>query len=213
MKRVRRNAADLYPSLDGGGQVSQTSLTLRARQLQLTCDLVEMASPVTPSPRTWILKFKNDQSTILLHVEPQQKMSTVRDDLLKAIKQTHPDGFFNGERIPDVSDTLVFARPKDPTDVTQGWEAVGKGSLEDDLLNQDYKGKGKAAAGRAKSKAGSEETPQGLGFVNSGLVAFKFATKSVEEVDELDSDAIIGDGDWNVVIPALDDLDEEEEEV
>jgi hypothetical protein len=158
-----------------------------------------------PTPHTWTLRFKHNRSTILLEVDPLQKMSSIRAELLQAIKETNPTGKLNNQDIPSSSEDIVFGRAVDRNNLKLGFQAI-----EQDTSEADPKGKGKAAAtGTVKSKAlGADvkDCPQGAGLKNADVVAFKFKTgKEDEDEDELQAE------EWDVVAPTMEDTYGDEE--
>jgi hypothetical protein len=152
-----------------------------------------------PTPHTWTLRFKHNRSTIFLEVDPLQRLSSVRAELLQAIKETNPTGKLNGQDIPSNSEDIILGRAVDRNNLKLGFHAI-----ENDASEPDLKGKGKAAAtGNGKSKAvGSDlkDCPQGAELKNADVVAFKFKTgKEDEDVDELQAEQ------WDVVVPTMED--------
>ncbi|KAK3073335.1 hypothetical protein LTR53_005183 [Teratosphaeriaceae sp. CCFEE 6253] len=189
-----------------------------------------MTPAVPPTRHTWILRFKQHRTTILLHVDPLQKLSAVRAELLKAIQQTNPSGLLNGRAVPESAQDILLARPADSNDLSLGWEPIGEGSEggldrtpKDDAKG---KGKGKAAVGptlsaKAGGKTDATDSPQGVGLRDGGVVAFKFRSESVakggdavidigEDGDEkaLDGETLVGEArpeKWDVVVPTMEE--------
>ncbi|TKA31674.1 hypothetical protein B0A50_01752 [Salinomyces thailandicus] len=173
--------------------------------------------------RTWTLRFKNQRSTVLLHVDPLQQLSSVRAELLIALQQTHPDGMLHGQRLPDTDEDILLARPADIHDLTLGWDPLARDEALENALaeesNSTGKGKGKAgASGKAKSaKDKLSDCPQGAGLRDGGVVAFKFKSQAAAERDEgievdehdgLDNDMLVSAPDkerWDVVVPTMEE--------
>lgn len=175
-----------------------------------------------PSPQTWTLRIKNNRTTLLLHVDPLQKLSSVKSEILKAVQQTHPDGHLNGITIPTQAEDILLAKPIDINDLSVGWEPLEPHA--DKLLEggDSGKGKGKAVAGSSTSKKdgaknSAKDSPQGAGLRDGGIVAFKFRTereRMYAEWKRVDGDE---DGDesmlaeeesgeeWDVVVPTLEE--------
>ena len=80
--------------------------------------------PITPNARTWTLRAKHHKTTLLLHVDPIQKLSSLRVELLSALHQTHPAGELEGHKIPQDANEIVLARPVDANDLSLGWEGL-----------------------------------------------------------------------------------------
>lgn len=193
-----------------------------------------MTPSITPTSKTWTLRFKHHRTTVLLHVDPLQRFSSVRAELLKAVQQTHPDGKLNGHAIPDNTDDVLLARPADINDLSMGWEAIGQDNDEDTFVDDSKsKGKGKAGVGAGTKgrpkKDNVVDCPQGVGLRDGGVVAFKFrsgadATVAKDEVEEsvteneegerLDSETLVGDAEreqWDVVVPTMEESYGEQE--
>lgn len=159
---------------------------------------------VEPSPRTWTLRFKHNRSTILLEVDPLQKMSLVREELLQALNETNASGTINGLRIPPNPDHIKLGRAVDRNNLTLGYTSID--NEFDDSGAGSGKGKGKSAVGTTSGKAkasanGVNDCPQGAGFRNGDVVAFKFANGDDDEPEDEDDVA----EKWDVVVPTLED--------
>ena len=187
-----------------------------------------------PNPRTWILRFKLHRTTVLLHVDPLQSLSSVKKELLEAIEQTHPDGTLNGIPIPKNSDEIQLARPRDINDLSQGFESIEPKSSsaddESDAVVGAGQGKGKAAVsgpratGAKNAKAQLKDCAQGAGLRDHGIVAFKFKRKeeeeaweSIEQEDDGDEGIVVSKEDmegveeeWDVVVPSYEETYGEE---
>lgn len=157
---------------------------------------------VAPNPRTWTLRFKLDRSTILLEVDPLQRMSHVRAELLRAVQETNPTGKIRGHTIPQSPDQIKLGRPVDPNNLGLGFTSIDNDEFEE-AAEPTGKGKGKAAVGSlatvgGKARAGASslsDCPQGMGFKNGGVIAFKFIS---------DHDAPGDDEDlWVVDMPTM----------
>lgn len=172
-----------------------------------------MTPSIQISPRTWTLRFKHHRSTILLHVDPLQNFPSIRAELLKAVKQTHPDGELNGISIPASANDILLARPVDGNNLNAGWKQLEKD--DDALFAEDEKGKGKGKVSVAKAK-GRESVggcPKDAGLSNGGIVALKFREEMVGSVDggedgegDLEGDTLVGEPErWDVVVPTVEE--------
>lgn len=186
---------------------------------------------ITPNSRTWTLRFKHHKTTILLHAEPIQKLSSIRADLLAALQQTNPSGELNGQKIPQNPDDIILARPADINDLSQGWERLEqKAPFADEANDSDAKGKGKGKAitstpgsGAGKTKAGAQmkDCPQGAGLRDGSIVAFKFRSEDRElRESEAEDDFVMLDEDregvegrdgFDVVVPTIEETYAEED--
>lgn len=169
-------------------------------------------STVTPNPRTWTLRFKHNRTTVLLEVDPLQKLDNVRAELLHALQETHPSGKINGFEVPKNPGDIQLGRAIDRNKLSLGFVTVDS-AADEAGVEFSGKGKGKSAVGTpatvGKSKAGLGaimDCPQGAGFKNGDVVAFKFA---VEDNAQVESDDIAEK--WDVDIPTLEETYGEEE--
>jgi len=181
-----------------------------------------MTPSIRPSARTWTLRFKHSRTTIFLHVDPLQKLSLIRAELLKAVQQSHPDGQLHGHVIPQDVDDVLLARPVDINDLDAGWEPLDKQDDLDEEMFVDGKGKGKATAGKTKARSANalQDCPQGAGLRDGGVVAFKFRSgddatvgedrdEGVEDMERLDGETLVGEpaGEkWDVIVPTLEEV-------
>jgi len=182
-----------------------------------------MTPAIQPNPRTWTLRFKHHRTAILLHVDPLQKLSSVRAELLKAIQQTSRDGKLNGHDIPSTESDILLARPKDGVDLSQGWEPL---AVDDTFSANDEggKGKGKATVTSSSNRSSKDkllDCPQGAGLREGGVVAFKFRSEQEAQLRDAKDEAIDVDEDekldgellkdssveetWDVVVPSLEE--------
>lgn len=152
--------------------------------------------PPKPTPATWTLRFKHSNLTIFLEVEPLQKLSAIRSELLQALQQSNPSGKVNGHPIPQNADDILLGRAIDRNKLSLGYTDVDKDATES---SADVGGKGKAAVGALKAKPGGgklTDCPQGAGFRNGDVVAFKF--RGDEDVDDVVEK-------WDVKIPTMEE--------
>lgn len=182
-----------------------------------------MTPSIRPNSRTWTLRFKHHRTTVLLHVDPLQKLSSVRSELLQAVQQTHPDGTLNGHAIPETETDILLARPTDINDLSAGWELLERDDDLDNALEEQSSSKGKGKAGASKAKTSKDkltDCPQGAGLRDGGVVAFKFRGQTeledkerdegidVEEDEKLDGETLVGDPaaeKWDVVVPSMEE--------
>ncbi|KAJ9636347.1 hypothetical protein H2199_008022 [Coniosporium tulheliwenetii] len=150
------------------------------------------------------------RTTVLLHIDPLQSLSSLKTELLRALRDTQPDGTLNGVALPTEAEEIVLGKPRDVHDLAQGWVRIGEG--EEQLSNGTGKGKGK---GKAREVDGVEESVKGAGLRDNAVVAFKWgasAAKSRKEREgepddeglELDEE-VEGDDEWDVQVPKYED--------
>lgn len=142
--------------------------------------------------------------TLLVEVDPVQKLSDVRAELLQAIHDTNPSGELNGLAIPKNPDDIILGRAIERNNLTLGFI-----SITSDLEGGEAQGKGKTAASSAtKSVTGFlKDSPQGAGLRTGDVVAFKFKDngEGKGEEDELAEK-------WDVVIPTMEETYGDEDE-
>ncbi|KAI5199280.1 hypothetical protein E4T39_06311 [Aureobasidium subglaciale] len=175
------------------------------------------------TPDVWTIKFKNARTTIVLHVYQLQTFSSIKVELLRALKSTNPSGQLNGATLPDSADDIEFAKPRDLSNVgANGWQSIEADAAIDDFDADLFggggdvtpKGKGK---GKAKTGAGHKDCPLGAGLKDMCAVAFRFkGQKTVptpvdDDVDEglgldLEDDVVSNAGGWHVVLPKFEDV-------
>ncbi|KAI5359657.1 hypothetical protein Slin15195_G072870 [Septoria linicola] len=164
-------------------------------------------SRVTPSARTWTLRFKNHTSTVLLEVDPLQRLGAVREELLHALIEATPGGKLNGHDVPKNADYIKLGIANDRNELSKGYSSI-EVELED--VNESGKGKGKAAVGKTKSGfAALKDCPQGIGLKNGDVVAFKFIDAD-HDIHGEDSEEFVEE--WDVVVPTIEDSYREDDE-
>ena len=131
------------------------------------------------------LRFKKHRTTILLLVAPSQSFTSIRQDLLAAIKATDITKI-NGEDLPSDPETIVLGLPVDKHDISKGWVPLEIPEVEEG----DAKGKG------VKKNSVLNENPLGAGLKDGALLAFKFREGG-------DDDGM--DDEWDVIMPSYED--------
>ncbi|KAH9828044.1 hypothetical protein Tdes44962_MAKER02594 [Teratosphaeria destructans] len=185
-----------------------------------------MTPSIKPTSKTWTVRFKHHRTTVLLHVDPLQKLSSVRAELLKAVQQTCPNGKLDGHTIPTNEADILLARPSDINNLSLGWDPLQHDpDLDAALTEADTgKGKGKASVSAAPGKSGKSQVTdsvQGAGLRDGGVVAFKFRSEGdggaqavdegvdVEDEDRLDGETLVGEPvteRWDVVVPSMEEI-------
>jgi hypothetical protein len=185
-----------------------------------------------PPPRVWCLRFKLNRTTTLLHVDAQQTFSSIRSELLSALRATHPSGTLSGTlsngtpityTLPSTPDDIALAKPKDPNDLSAGWETIGDfdGLFFDEEVGKG-KGKGRESLA-AKRNVNVNDCPQGAGLRDGGVVGVRFRGEEEKvrrqrlmdgelDVDEIAREGMgIEEGEWDVVVPTMEETYGEEE--
>lgn len=137
----------------------------------------------TSSAGDWTLRFRQHKTTILLLTPPTQPFTTIKKDLLAAIRATGISAI-DGNSLPSDSEAIVFGVPHDKNDISKGWLPLKIPEVEDG----DTKGKG------IKKGTVLNESPLGAGLQNGALLAFKFQDEDAEENDV-----------WDVIMPSYED--------
>lgn len=181
------------------------------------------------------MRFKLHRTTVLLHSDPQQRLSLLKAELLTALQTTHPHGFVEGKNgttypIPENYEDIIFAKLRDPNDPNSGWERLIKPSDKDFGFEDEgasAKGKGKAGAAKGGAKGTVSECPQGVGLREGAVVAFRFMTKADkekkhardeeadEDVDEIAKNGLNGsveEEEWDVEMLTIENTYGEEDQ-
>jgi len=140
------------------------------------------------SQQHWTLSFKCHKSTILLLAQQSQSFTSIKQDLLDAIKATGLSDI-NGNPIPSQPEDIVLGVPIDGNDISKGWV-----NLEIPEFDEEAGAKG------VKKGSVLNQSPLGAGLKDGAMLAFKF--KDGEAQDEMDLD-----DHWDVVIPSYEDED------
>lgn len=166
-----------------------------------------------PSPRTWTLRFKSSKTTILLHVDPLQKLNSIKADLLKALNQTNPSGTLNSIPIPTDPGSIRLAKPLDINDLSLGWQPLDA-DIDAEELDADGEKPRTKGKGRNKAKNSLLDCPQGVGMRDGGVVAFKFG-EDLHGMGDQEDEAVVVEGaeeKWDVDVPTLEAAFDDEEE-
>ncbi|KAK4626405.1 hypothetical protein CLAFUW4_04962 [Fulvia fulva] len=153
----------------------------------------------TPRPHTLTLRFKQQRTTILLEVEPLQKLSEIRALLLHAIQQTHQSGNINGQDIPQNSDQVKLGKAVDRHNLKLGFTSLDKELPEEAPTG---KGKGKVSATNKSATSQLKDCPQGVGLKSGDVVAFKFADQDEAAMVDMEGEIV---EKWDVSIPTLEE--------
>ncbi|KAK2871733.1 hypothetical protein FQN49_002889 [Arthroderma sp. PD_2] len=148
---------------------------------------------------TWTLRFKNHNVTVLLLVSPVEPFDSIKSSLLHAL-QIRGMKEINGKAVPDDAADIEFGIPLDRNNLEKGWQplAIPNGGAD--------KGPGKGKNSVFNS------SPQGADLRDAQAVAFRFRTGlEKDEHKDADLDMDLDDPGWDVLVPAYDDEDEEEE--
>ncbi|KAF4312741.1 hypothetical protein GTA08_BOTSDO11856 [Botryosphaeria dothidea] len=150
---------------------------------------------IDPSSTTWTLRFKHDKTTVLLHADALQTLTSIRTELLHALRETSPDGIA-GKPLPSDPQDIQLAKMKDTSDPDKGWVLLtGTGG------RAGSKGKGKSGAGDGSLKA--------EGVKDNAVLAFRWGVSAgTKEAGEEDMDIEDEGGDedgWDVAWPKYED--------
>ncbi|EAU29768.1 conserved hypothetical protein [Aspergillus terreus NIH2624] len=151
-----------------------------------------------PDPLSWTLLFKKHKTTVLLMLPPSETIANAKIALLEAL-QSRGLKEINGDAVPEDPSDIELGIPVDKNDLEKGWT-----KLELDLPEFDEDG----AAKRAGKKSASSLTLQAADVKNGKPIAFRFRQHK-DETDQTDIDLELEDANWDVVLPNLDDEEEE----
>jgi len=154
-------------------------------------------STTAPSPQTWTIRLKSRKTTVLLHTNPLETFSSIKHQLYTALSDTTLKDPDTGDTIPLPSSAsdIQLGRPVNPHDASRGfalgeWEYDTPDALEEGAA--DVKGKGKAVAGKGKSKRdgeggvleGVKGCPKGAGLRDGAVLAFRWRGDGIWDGDE-----------------------------
>jgi ribosomal protein L12E/L44/L45/RPP1/RPP2 len=129
------------------------------------------------SPTNWTLRFKHGRLTILLFTEALTPLSTLKTELLDALRERYPSGLPNPAHgakiqlgldeyipIPDDIKDVALAVPVDNHDISKGWKALDGTSGKDAI--------------------GLKASPKSVGVKDGGVLAFRFRGEDEGGEDE-----------------------------
>jgi hypothetical protein len=175
-----------------------------------------------PTPDVWTIKFKNARTTVVLYVYQLQSLSTIKVELLHALKTGNPSGQLNGATLPDSADDIELAKPRDLSNPgASGWLSI-EPDVATDEFDADLFGGGESVTSKAKGKgkakangASHKDSPLGAGLKDNAILAFRFKGQRTvsrpvgDDVDEglgLEDDAAPDADGWNVELPRFEDV-------
>lgn len=147
----------------------------------------------SPSAQTWTLRFKSHKTTVLLHVDPLQTFSAIKEQLYRALEETGlKDGDSKVITLPASPADIELGRPVNTNDPHKGFQ-LGEweySPLEEDEAD-DLKGKGKAKPGRPKttSAIGADsvkDCPKGAGLRDGAVLAFRWKENGSQADDDIE---------------------------
>jgi hypothetical protein len=166
----------------------------------------------TPSPQTWTIRLKSRKTTVLLHVDPLQTFSTIKSQLLDALKETGLKDPNTNEPIPlpGSSTDIQLGRPVDVHDAQQGfqlgaWEYPAWESEEDSGKGKAKAKPGQKSNGGASGVASVKDCPKGAGLKDGAVLAFRWIGDGIwdgtEDADMLQEESNM----WGVQLASFDD--------
>ena len=147
-----------------------------------------------PDPQHWTLRFKQHKTTVLLFVEQTQSFTSIKQDLLDAIRKTGQTEM-NGNPLPSDPEEVIFGLPVDKNDLTRGW-------VRQEIPEMDVEGTNGDTKKIGGKKSILNASPLGAGLKDGAVLAFKFGKGGVE----LDEEGFDTENDeWDVLIPSYED--------
>lgn len=146
------------------------------------------------NPQLWTLRFKQHKVTVLLFVEQTQSFSSIKSDLLDALKGR---GYteINQRSVPSDPEDIILGLPVDKNDLSKGWVGLDIPTMD----VEDETGSKKKTGG---NKSVLNASPLGAGLRDGSLLAFKFKSSDAK----MDDDGLdMEDSDWDVVMPSYDE--------
>ncbi|EIT78516.1 hypothetical protein F9C07_8942 [Aspergillus flavus] len=154
-----------------------------------------------PDPLSWTLLFKKHKMTVLLMLPPSATIPSVQATLLRAL-QSRGLTEINGDPVPEDSSDIEFGVAVDRNDLGKGWTKLEFQTPQFDEDEAPKRGAGRRSAAPLSLQAAE--------IRNGQPVAFRFRkrgeeTETAEELIDLE----LEDPGWDVVLPSLDDEEEE----
>ncbi|KAL3468410.1 hypothetical protein BJX64DRAFT_245851 [Aspergillus heterothallicus] len=146
-----------------------------------------------PDPLSWTLLFKKHRTTVLLMLSPSESINNTKTALLNAL-QARGLTDINGDPVPQNSQEIEFGVAIDKNDLEKGWTSLENLELDGD--DAPKRGLGKKPASTSLKAAE---------ISNGQSIAFRFRQAGNKLEDELD----LVDPGWDIVVPRLDDEEEE----
>ncbi|KAF1816240.1 hypothetical protein P152DRAFT_454499 [Eremomyces bilateralis CBS 781.70] len=153
-----------------------------------------------PNPGTWTFRLKYHMTTVLLHVDPLENLSSVKAELLKALQETTPTEELNGKPLPEGPEQFRLAQPNNINDPLSGWTQIDPNPFEDE---------GDGSRGRRKGKTAAGQSVKAMGLQDNAVLAFQWGEKD-KNIDDGDMD--VEEEEWDVVIPSSEDVFDDENE-
>jgi hypothetical protein len=140
------------------------------------------------TPQTWTLRFKHHRTTILLHTDPLTPLSTLKSNLLLALRDTKPSGI-ESRPLPTSPSQIKLAKPINPLEISEGWEPIDPSADVDDE--------------KAAKKLEESTSVKAAGVKDNAVIAFRWSVEGEEE----EEDEALGEieGEWDVVWPSFED--------
>jgi len=171
-----------------------------------------------PSPQTWTLRLKHGKTTILLHADPLQTFTSLKETLHTALQETTLTNPDTGAAIPLPPSPTAYQLgvPVNPAEPNRGFQLGVWEISEDDDDNADGakgKGKGKANGGSRKVEVGPgsvKNCPKGAGLRDGAVLAVRWRGDGAGWEDEESEDELEGlrvkKGDmWGVRLASFED--------
>jgi hypothetical protein len=150
---------------------------------------------------SWTLRLKRQKTTILLFADPNTTLSDLKQQLLKALRATHPTQVLSdGKGIPTSVADVELGLPVEPNDLTQGWRMIDLSFTDDNTTD----------AGSTKGAVSKDKALKTLGIKADSVLAFRFKN----EDGDLDDETLGEDIGFKVDIPDWEDafgIDAEEQ--
>ncbi|KAI9037776.1 uncharacterized protein KD926_000039 [Aspergillus affinis] len=154
-------------------------------------------------PLSWTLLFKKHKTTVLLTLPPSESIITVKATLLKAL-QSREIKEINGAPVPEDPSEIEFGVAVDKNDLEKGWTR-----LEPDISQFDDDDDDEAPRRGAGKNTASSLTLQSAELRNGQSIAFRFQEPKENGGAEDDITLELEDPGWDVVLPSLDEEEEE----
>ncbi|RAL07528.1 uncharacterized protein BO97DRAFT_408978 [Aspergillus homomorphus CBS 101889] len=156
-----------------------------------------------PDPLSWTLLFKKHRTTVLLMLPPSETVAAAKNALLRSL-QARGLTDINGDVIPVNASDIELGIPVDRNDLEKGWTRLEADDPDFNVADAPKRGAGKKAAGSLTLLAADLKNGQSIAF------RFQKSTGEESEKNEELADQDLEDPGWDVVLPAFEDEEEDQ---
>ncbi|PTU25078.1 hypothetical protein P175DRAFT_0451387 [Aspergillus ochraceoroseus IBT 24754] len=144
-------------------------------------------------PCSWTLLFRKHRITVLLMLLPSETIPNTKQALLKALQARGLEDI-NGDTVPADPSEIELGVAVDKNDLDKGWTSLEALQLDDD-----------EAPKRGGANKAATLSLKAADINNGQSIAFRFRKPRAEDSVDLE----LEDPGWDVILPRLEDDEEE----